>query len=133
MAQGGSQRGPAVAGKKNRSVFQIKVTLREIHPPIWRRVQVRDDATLAQLHRVLQIIMGWEDCHLHEFVIDERCFSVPHEDDELNERKVVDERRVRLLPPRWVHSSNPKGWSGVEILSADLTVSNIKPVFNSRK
>jgi len=37
--------------------------------PIWRRIQVWEDATLAQLHRVLQMVMGWEDYHLHEFRI----------------------------------------------------------------
>jgi len=52
-----------VAAKKNRALYQFKVTLRGIHPPIWRRIQVWEDATLAQLHRVLQMVMGWEDYH----------------------------------------------------------------------
>lgn len=54
-----------MAGKKNRALYQLKVMLQEIQPPIWRRVQVWEDATLAQLHHTLQIVMGWEDCHLH--------------------------------------------------------------------
>jgi hypothetical protein len=54
-----------VAGKKNRAVYQFKVTLCGLHPPIWRRIQVWEDATLAQLHRVLQMVMGWEDYHLY--------------------------------------------------------------------
>jgi hypothetical protein len=54
-----------VAVKKNRAVYQLNVTLRNIRPLIWRRIQVWDDATLAHLHRVLQLVMGWEDCHLH--------------------------------------------------------------------
>ena len=49
---------------------QIKVTLSGIRPPIWRRLAVSDEATLAQLHDVLQVAMGWEDCHLHCFRID---------------------------------------------------------------
>ena len=83
-------------GKKNRVLYQLKVTLRDIHPPIWRRIQVWEDATLAQLHRILQIVMGWEDCHLHDFVIGPRIYSVPDPDDDLYERKVIDESRVRL-------------------------------------
>lgn len=50
-------------------MVQIKVTLRGLRPPIWRRLVVAGDATLAQLHVVLQIAMGWEDEHLHCFRI----------------------------------------------------------------
>lgn len=85
-----------MAGKKNRALYQLKVMLQEIQPPIWRRVQVWEDATLAQLHHILQIVMGWEDCHLHQFEIGRRIYSVPDPDDDLYERKVIDESRVRL-------------------------------------
>ena len=91
-----------MAGTKNRALYQLKVVLREIQPPIWRRIQVWEDATLAHLHRILQIVLGWEDCHLHEFVIGRRVYSVPDPEDDLYERKVIDERRVRLrevVPP----------------------------------
>ncbi len=82
-----------MAVKKNRAVYQFKVTLRNIHPPIWRRIQVWEDATLAQLHRVLQMVMGWEDCHLHEFRISRKIYGVPDLDDE---RKIVDVKRTRI-------------------------------------
>jgi len=82
--------------KKNRSIYQIKVTLQGIRPQIWRRIEVWEDITLAQLHRVLQIVMNWEDCHLHEFRIGGRAYSVPDPEDDLYERKVIDEKRIRL-------------------------------------
>lgn len=85
-----------MATKKNRAIYQLKVTLRDIRPPIWRRIQVWEDSTLAQLHRVLQIVMSWEDYHLHDFVIGRRSYSVPDPDDDLYERKVTDERIIRL-------------------------------------
>lgn len=50
-------------------VCQFRVTLLEVEPPVWRRVQVRD-GTLASLHEVIQTAMGWEDRHLHRFEID---------------------------------------------------------------
>ena len=81
---------------KSRALYQLKITLRDIHPPIWRRIQVWEDTTLAQLHTILQIVMGWEDYHLHEFVIGRRLYSVPAPDDDMNERKVVDESHVPL-------------------------------------
>jgi hypothetical protein len=81
---------------KSRVLYQLKITLRDIHPPIWRRIQVWEDTTLAQLHTILQIVMGWEDYHLHQFVIGRRLYSVPDPDDIMYERKVVDESRVLL-------------------------------------
>ena len=81
---------------KNRVLYQLKVTLRDIQPPVWRRIQVWEDSTLAQLHTILQIVMGWEDYHLHQFVIGRRLYSVPDPDDDMYERKVTDERRVLL-------------------------------------
>jgi hypothetical protein len=50
-----------------RRLYQIKVTLIETDPPVWRRLLVRSDMSLLQLHRVLQIALGWTDSHLHEF------------------------------------------------------------------
>ena len=85
-----------MARKNNRVLYQLKVTLQEIHPPVWRLIQMWEDATLAQLHRTLQIVMGWEDYHLHEFSIGRRIYSVPDPDDDLYEREVIDESRVRL-------------------------------------
>jgi hypothetical protein len=81
---------------KNRAVYQIRITLQEIQPPIWRRIEVWEDITLAQLHTILQIVMNWEDYHLHEFTIGRRLYSVPDPDDDMYERKVIDEQQVRL-------------------------------------
>ena len=60
---GTTQRAPAVPA----SVHQLEVTLQGIRPPIWRRLRVPSDATLARLHGILQAAMGWEDAHLHRF------------------------------------------------------------------
>ena len=52
--------------------------------------------TLGQLHHVLQAAMGWTDAHLHEFVIEGKRFSVPHDEDDDTEYPVTDERDVQL-------------------------------------
>jgi hypothetical protein len=83
--------------KKDRLLYQLKVTLHDNDPPIWRRIQVWEDTTLWHLHQILQIVMGWEDYHLHEFTMGRRLYSIPDADDDLYERKVIDERRQRLL------------------------------------
>ena len=41
----------------------------QVRPAVWRILLVPDTITLSQLHRILQIVMGWEDSHLHRFVI----------------------------------------------------------------
>lgn len=48
--------------------YQLKVTLRGIRPPIWRRLLV-PDCSLEELHVIIQIAMGWEDDHLYDFEI----------------------------------------------------------------
>ncbi len=49
--------------------YQIKITLMGIEPPVWRRIQVPADITLEALHDIAQIAMGWEDAHLHLFIV----------------------------------------------------------------
>jgi len=82
-----------VGAAKDRAVYQFKVSLAHISPPIWRRIQVWEDSTLHQLHRVLQAVMGWENYHLYEFVISAKKYRDPHPE---NERKIRDARRTRL-------------------------------------
>ena len=62
------------------SVYQIKVTLNDSKPPIWRRVLVPDSISLHQLHTILQIVMGWTNSHLHQFIIDDEFYGEPEED-----------------------------------------------------
>lgn len=50
-------------------IYELKVTLQDIQPPIWRRFQVRSDITFAELHQILQVVMGWWNYHLHLFVV----------------------------------------------------------------
>jgi len=76
-------------------IYQIKVTLKGSKPPIWRRIQVRSNITLAKLHHIIQAVMGWMDYHLHQFTVEGRYFGLPHPDygDSL---EMNDERRVKL-------------------------------------
>ena len=64
-------------------IYQIKVTLRDTRPPIWRRLLVPAGLTLDALHDVLQVAMGWDDSHMHEFRIGQRRFGKPDPNDRL--------------------------------------------------
>lgn len=48
-------------------MFQLRAELRELQPPIWRRLAVSDQTSLAGLHRILQVAFGWQDYHQHQF------------------------------------------------------------------
>jgi hypothetical protein len=50
-------------------IYQLHILLLQINPPIWRRLHVRSDSSIATLHEVLQIAFDWSDFHLHRFVI----------------------------------------------------------------
>ena len=76
----------------SKRIFQIKVTLRDTRPPIWRRLLVRDTVPLGQFHDLLQVVMGWTDSHAHQFMKGAEYYGPK----ELEMPEVRDESRVRL-------------------------------------
>ncbi|WP_194911132.1 plasmid pRiA4b ORF-3 family protein [Catenulispora rubra] len=61
-------------------VYRLRVDLRGARPPIWRRLEVADDTTLAELHRLLQIAFGWDNYHMHCFETDLGTFGIADHD-----------------------------------------------------
>src|SRR5688572_22968103 len=74
-------------------VYQLKVTLMETDPPIWRRLRVPGDTTLARLDRIIQTAMGWRNSHLHTFTGGGVVYADPNPEWEI---EVRNERRARL-------------------------------------
>jgi hypothetical protein len=69
-------------------LFRLKITLAEIKPLIWRLIDV-PDCTLGDLHEMIQAAMGWENCHLHQFIVDAVRYGTPDPELDLkNETKV---------------------------------------------
>jgi hypothetical protein len=60
-------------------VYQLKVWLQGISPMIWRRLLVRSDSTIADLHYTIQIAIGWSDIHLNRFHIHGQDYGVYHD------------------------------------------------------
>jgi hypothetical protein len=77
-------------------IYQLKITLRDSHPPIWRRVLTPGKFNLYKLHQVIQIAMGWTDSHLHHFLVGGIHYSPPHPNNILAELGEKDSRRVTL-------------------------------------
>jgi hypothetical protein len=82
-----------VKAKKNQLIYQFKVTLNGIEPPIWRRIQVPDKYSFWDLHVALQDSMGWLDYHLHVFRIQglhgSEVVEIGIPDDELDEDVIL--------------------------------------------
>lgn len=81
--------------KKPTQIYQIKVALDNIRPPIWRRILVPGNTTLLKLHDILQIVMGWEDYHLHMFTIEGLIYGNPA-DDEYGDLGTINEASHKL-------------------------------------
>lgn len=77
-------------------VYQLKIVLLGTDPVVWRRVQVPGTFSLAKLHDVLQLSMGWTDSHMHQFIIGKDFYGHPAEEDDWGDRKVFDERKTKL-------------------------------------
>jgi hypothetical protein len=99
-------------------LFQFKITLLNIKPAIWRRIQV-PDCTLVNLHEYIQAAFGWENYHLHQFQIDGVWYSQPAPNGDDFGMDFEDETDVflsKLLPKssrkaRWIYEYNfGDGW-----------------------
>ena len=74
-------------------LYEIRVQLRDIEPPIWRILRVRPQTSLSRLHKILQKAMGWTNSHLHLFEIDGKPYG---ESDFEWDFDVQDYRGMRL-------------------------------------
>ena len=81
------------ASQPHEPLLQLKLTLRDIEPPIWRRLLVPGSVTLLRLHRIFQIAMGWEDYHLYGFRIAEADYGEPDPDGPMGMKSA---RRAKL-------------------------------------
>jgi len=75
--------------------YQLKITLIDIGPPIWRRLQVAASIKLCCLHSAIQVAMGWTDSHLHQWERGSENWGVPQW-DEFGDLNLIDERRTRV-------------------------------------
>ena len=76
------------------TVHRFRVTLLDVTPPVWRELRAPSVVGLHLLHAVVQIAMGWEDRHLHEWSIGDRLYVASDEED-WGER-ALDESGVTL-------------------------------------
>ncbi len=75
-------------------VLHISITFSD--PLIWRRVQVPGEITLAQLHDVIQLSMGWSDSHVHQFLVGKISYEPTMKTNRPRESKRFDEHKYKL-------------------------------------
>ena len=79
-----------------RNLYQIKVSLNDVKPPIWRRLLISSTTNLAKLHNIIQVAMGWTDTHLHQFIVGNERYGIPDPDFE-DGTKSEDKIRIGTL------------------------------------
>ncbi|MFC1971367.1 plasmid pRiA4b ORF-3 family protein [Chloroflexota bacterium] len=82
--------------KLNQGIHQLKVTLKESKPPIWRQFQVPSDITLHRLHLILQEVMGWTNSHLYRFEIGGAEYGEPDPEYADHGIDMRNARRIKL-------------------------------------
>lgn len=75
------------------SIYQIKITLRDIKPPIWRRIELKGNTSLNKLHEIIQESFGWWNSHLHQFDVDGEFYGVSYPEADFH---VKSSKRFKL-------------------------------------
>ena len=78
------------------SIYQLRITLIDSNPEIWRHIQVPSSIKLNKLHQVIQKAMGWKENHLHEFIVDGAKFINPSWLEGPLDEGEMDERKYKL-------------------------------------
>jgi hypothetical protein len=73
--------------------YNIRISLDNISPEIYRLVRVSGSTNLRQLHKLIQTVMGWQDYHLHFFEMEGIEFGIYEPEEEMT---FVDEKKFRL-------------------------------------
>ncbi len=63
------------AGREPEHTCTLKIILKGTKPPVWRRIKIQEFCSLEDLHNALQIVMGWDNMHLHGFNIDKKLYG----------------------------------------------------------
>ena len=100
--------------------IEFKITLKDIKPPIWRRIQVRD-CTLDKLHERIQTAMGWTNSHLHHFQIKDALYGDAWLLDENFVEMNYKDSRVMMLSKILPKAANDFIWvQSVSLQRGDL-------------
>jgi hypothetical protein len=75
------------------NIYQILISLNGFTPKIWRRIQLKSDTLLPDLHYIIQTTMGWTNSHLHQFIKNKEFYGDPSLDDDF---ETIDYSKIKL-------------------------------------
>lgn len=99
--------------------YQLLIKLDDSTPSVWRRFVVPSDIRLDNLHLVCQVVMGWDDTHMHQFTAKKKRYGILIEDDffqndmqdecEFVLSDLIDRKRSKLIYEYdfgdcWIHT-----------------------------
>ncbi|HHV15499.1 MAG TPA: plasmid pRiA4b ORF-3 family protein [Gelria sp.] len=76
-------------------VYQLKITIMDIEPPIWRRIMIPSNITFFKLHKIIQAAFDWQNYHLFKFEFDDCIFDIP--DPEFPDLYDVPEKNAKRV------------------------------------
>lgn len=82
--------------KNMTEIYQIKVSLNNIIPSIWRQLLVKSDTKLFGLHKIIQTTMGWTNSHLHQFVCNNKFYCNPDYEDDWDDDRQIDYTKIKF-------------------------------------
>lgn len=77
-------------------VFDLDLTLHASAPRVWRRVRIPGDRSLADLHRVIQVVMRWDDVHPHVFDVDGREYGPEPDEEEISLHWAAEDAEITV-------------------------------------
>ena len=77
----------------SKKIYQLKISLLNSKPSIWKRIQLDSDTLLPDLHKIIQTSMGWTNSHLHQFIHNDKTYAAPDTWGDLNSR---DYQKIKI-------------------------------------
>ena len=115
------------------TVHLLRITLLDVTPPVWRLLRVPSSTPLSVLHPIVQVAMGWEDRHLHEWRFGERTFGSAEEEDwgeELEDESLFELGQLAETDSAFHYDYDlGDGWEHlVEVVSVEPYTASVSPV-----
>ncbi|REK76061.1 DUF6155 family protein [Paenibacillus paeoniae] len=117
--------------------YTCRVELNEIEPKVWREFQFQPEVSFHQLHKIIQVVMGWENYHLYEFYVNDKVIGLPNptladmeKDEVLNARREIVQKHVNQenMVFTYVYDFGDDWRHKIELLRMDTSVSDSAPV-----